>query len=382
MRPARRRPGIPAAPHPARTVILVLLLVALVPALPGAWAAFEQHRRITTWRPVPAVVVRSEASTRYARGGPETRALVRYRYETAGGVHEADTLLPGPWGSTFAATEEILAAYPAGARTTAWHHPGDPARAFLLPEHSFLPYLAVLLASFVVALAAGLATGGVRFVRSSEREVPAPVQARGDWWEVEAFRPFLRLRDSALAALGVFGVAGLAVFGHYLAVEPAPGALGILALLGWGLLLLRLSWGALARTRVARSLGEARVFVRPPEPVAGGTLEVRVEQPVRRGLRVRRLEATLVCERTVLKITRSRTRARTTTAYRERVVLLAGVRVQPPAPLRGTHTFAVPPGVVHDGGFLRWRVEVRTRLLGFDYRSRFPLAGPDEEESA
>src|SRR5262249_2726525 len=64
----------------------------------GAWAAFEQHRRITRWLPVPALILRSEPATRYTRSGPETRALVRYRYRSAAGERESDNLVPGPLG--------------------------------------------------------------------------------------------------------------------------------------------------------------------------------------------------------------------------------------------------------------------------------------------
>lgn len=40
----------------------------------------------------------------------------------------------------------------------------------------------------------------------------------------------------------------------------------------------------------------------------------------------------------------------------------------------------MPLAPLYEDGFIRWRVEVRTRLLGPDYRTRFPLAEPDEEE--
>src|SRR6185295_19179028 len=73
-------------------------------------------------------------------------------------------------------------------------------------HQSFRPYLVALLVEAPLgALAAGLSTGGVRFVRSGERESPAPVEdGSTGWFAVAPFRRYLALRDSAAAALAVF----------------------------------------------------------------------------------------------------------------------------------------------------------------------------------
>jgi len=356
-------------------VARVLAILSVVPALLGGWAAFEQHRRVTGWTPVAAEVVRSEAVVRRTRGSPETRVALRYRYEAGGVTHEAERIYPGPLGSG-SGDPELLVRFPVGARTTARHHPRDPARAFLLPEHGFLPYLVFLAASPLAALAAGVATGGVRFVSSREREVPPPRETEAGWWEVEVFRPWLALRASAAAAFAVFGAFGLVAFGHYLAVAPRPGALAVLALLGWLALLARLAWAVVKRTLVARTVREARVTVRPLAPSPGAAFHVRVQQAVRRETRVRALEASLIAERTELR----RRGTRKKVVFRDTATLLRDTPATSYRPLLGEHAFSVPPTPFHEGGFVRWRVEVRTRLAGPDYRTRFPLAEPDEEE--
>jgi hypothetical protein len=309
------------------------------------------------------------------RSGPETRIRIRYRYQAGGRTHEAERIYPGPIGSG-SGDRELLARFLVGTRTTAWHHPRDPARAFLLPEHSFLPYLIFLGASPLAALAAGIATGGVRYVSSRERDVPPPHDAGDGWGEVEVFRPWLALRASSAAALAVFGAFGLLAFGHYFAVAPRPGALAVLGLLGWLALLARLAWAVVKRTLVARTVGEARVTVRPLLPVSGDAFHVRVEQAVRRETRVRALDASLVAERTEPR----RRGTRQKVVFRETATLLRDTPATPYRPLRAEHAFPVPPTPFHEGGFVRWRVEVRTRLAGPDYRTRFPLAEPDEEE--
>jgi hypothetical protein len=356
-------------------VVRVLVALSLVPTLLGTWAALEQARRIGGWTPVPAEIVRAEAVVRRTRGGSETRIEIRYRYAAGGATREADRLYPGPLASG-SGDRALLARFPVGARVTARHDPRDPARAFLLPEPGFLPYLLFLAGAPLAALAAGVATGGVRFVHSRERDVPPPRDARDDWWEVEVFRPWLALRDSSAAALAVFGVFGILAFGHFLAVAPSPGALAVLVLLGWLALLGRLAWAVVKRTLVARTVREARVTVRPVVPVPGEAFHVRVEQAVRGETRVRALEASLVAERTELR----RRGTRQKVVFRETAMLLRDTPASPMRPLRGEHAFPVPPAPLHEGGIVRWRVEVRTRLLGPDYRTRFPLAEPDEEQ--
>jgi len=153
----------------------------------------------------------------------------------------------------------------------------------------------------------------------------------------------------------------------------------VLTGLVWLFLIVRLAWGAVKRTLVAGALDEARVFVRPAVPRAGEPFEVRVEQTARRELRVRALEATLVAELTIFTSKHGRTRSKTTTPVRQTAMLQRAVRVYPHTPLRGSHTFTVP--AVDGEGFVRWRVDVRTRLLGADYRTRFPLVMLDDDEA-
>lgn len=254
----------------------------------------------------------------------------------------------------------------------------------LIEDVSLWPYLVFLSGAAVAALAVGLVTGGIIFVRSSERE-SAPLRELPDgFWEAPVFRPWLALRDAALFALPVFAVAGFFAFVDYFATARRPHPVAVLLLLGWLALLVRLAWAAFKRTTVARSLEDARVHVRPPLPSAGTPFHVRVEQAARRGVRVWALEASLVCDRTVTKWPRhGKPRTRTREVYRRRLVLATDVLAGPGLPVRGEGTFpALAADAFAPEGRMAWRVEVRTRLTGPNYHSRFPLVSVDPDEDA
>jgi hypothetical protein len=245
-------------------------------------------------------------------------------------------------------------------------------------SRSFTPYLVILLvAAPLLALAAGIATGGVRFVRSGEREVPAPQEDERGLFVVPAFRPYLALRNSASAALGVFAVVGGVALVDYFGRARRPEGTAVLVLLAWLCLLARLLWAVAKRTWVARRLGEARLAIQPSYPEAGRMLRVLYEQPVGADLHVRAVDLTLIAERTTIRRRAGRLRSRTERVVRQRLRVPIDGRAWPGTGIRVEGGFDVSPDGVAKGGFLSWRIEARTRLLGPDYETRFPIGGPD-----
>ena len=156
-------------------VTRVLAGLAILVAAIGAAAVAAQERRLTRWLPTPAVILESGEETVRTRFGTGRHLRIRYRYRAGDDEHESRRIHPGPMSTTAGESASLRERFPVGAAATAYVDPSDPTRAFLVPERSFLPYLLVLLvAAPLGALAAGLATGGVRFVRSGEREHVAP----------------------------------------------------------------------------------------------------------------------------------------------------------------------------------------------------------------
>jgi hypothetical protein len=248
---------------------------------------------------------------------------------------------------------------------------------------SFASHLVFLLGMPFLALAAGVATRGVEYVRSGV-SAGGPQKRPDGWWELAPFRRWLAMRNASAAAWVLLAVAGFFAFVDYFAKARAPGLLAPLVLLVWLWVVARLFWSAFKRTVVAGSLQEARLFIRPGHLVPGGSLGLRVEQAAapsaRRGASLRAVEATLVCDETVTRTKlNGKPTSRTTTVHRQTVVLGRDLTARAEAPARGEGVLEVP-AQVGQGGYQRWRVEVRTRLFGPDYTSRFDVAVADDDE--
>jgi hypothetical protein len=329
------------------------------------------------------MITESREVTVHRKGGPTREVRVRYRYRADGREHESGRIYPGPWSTTAGDSEELRARFPAGSAATAYVDPDDPARAFLVPFRSFLPYLvALLVAAPLGALAAGLATHGVRYVRPGERENPAPVEEASGWFVVPIFRSYRALRDAAAGALAVFAVVGGIAFIDYYGRPGSTGATATLALLAWLGLLARLAWAVAKRTWVSGRLEDAQLAIRPGYPVAGQTVQVRFDQAARTDVFVRAVDLTLVVERlTVQRVNRRSGRKRVVIA-RVPLRLPFDTRVWPAAPLHAEGAIDVPDDATENGGFLSWRVDVRTRTAGPDYVTRFPIGAPDVDDDA
>ena len=362
------------------TVGRVLAGLALLAAAVSVFLIRAQERRLSTWQPAPAVITESREVTYYKRkGGPSRTVRVRYLYRAAGREHESDRIYPGPWSTTAGDSVELRARFPAGAAATAFVDPDDPTRAFLVPLRSFLPYLLVLLvAAPLGALAAGLATSGIRYVRSNERADLPPAESGSGWFVVPVFRPYRALRDSAAAALGVFFVVGGIAFVDYYGRPGPKGAAAALALLAWLALLARLAWAVVKRTWVSGRLEDARLAIRPRYPMAGETLHVRFDQAARTDVFVRAVDLTLVVERLTVRLVNRKVRNKKVEIARVRLRVPFESRVWPAAPLHTEGALEVPVHATEDGGLLSWRVEARTRTAGPDYVTRFPIGAPDE----
>jgi hypothetical protein len=334
--------------------------VALVPASIGAWAAWAEHRRILGFQPVAARVLVS------------TRAAIRYRYESDAGPFESERVYPGPFASTSGEAEALRARFPAGAAVTAWHDPYDPGRAFLVPAHGFLPYLILLAAAPLVALAGSMAAGALR---AGGPDVAPLRKAGAGWWAVQVVRPSLVLRNGAAAALAVLALFGAIAFVPYVAVVGgAPSPLAVLSFLAWLGLVAWFARVVIARTLTAAILEEARVFVRPASPRPDAPFQVRVEQRSRGGpVAIRGIRVTLIGDRSTPRLRGGRVRTKEERVFREGQQVVSPGRLSPEADVAGECTFTVPARAFDPKASARFRIEVRTELRGPDYRAGYPL---------
>lgn len=129
----------------------------------GIYAARRQAKRLATYRPVPATVIASEVERRSTGKGQSYEPRIRFRYMAGGRTHECDTPLPVDGikgGGSEDWAQQLVGRYPAGANTTAYVDPDDPAKAFLVREASIGPYVFILFPMIHFCVGVGVMFGG------------------------------------------------------------------------------------------------------------------------------------------------------------------------------------------------------------------------------
>jgi hypothetical protein len=128
----------------------------------GAFMARRQARRITTFRPVPATVLSAEVGQdNSGDGGPTYFPQIRFSYVASGKTLESTEALPGgKMSSSRRWARRIVDRYPAGLRTEAFVDPGDPGKAFLVPEVAVFPYVFILFPMIHFTVGLGMMLGG------------------------------------------------------------------------------------------------------------------------------------------------------------------------------------------------------------------------------
>jgi len=227
-------------------------LGCLAALVAGAYLIALQHHRVTSYRPVPALVLAASIQSRVVKseeGGDRTfyRPAVWYEYEVDGRTFSSGTVFPLPYslvdaGESFQTAKEMfgrmyLAAgedpagdeqgrpvdrapakpgqpVPAGVyhlarpaagkayTAEAYYNPANPAEAFLVRRYSWYPYGLFLLPAAILFIAA--------FVVASRWQLVAKHRSGARW-----------------SVVALWHAIGALLVGHYvLVVISAPGSLG------------------------------------------------------------------------------------------------------------------------------------------------------------
>jgi Protein of unknown function (DUF3592) len=108
--------------------------------VPVRWAVHEVVA-LTTYRPMPAVIVDTRITTRNARSGTLFEPKVTYRFAAAGRVYEGSRLNLGPYASRYQdRAQEALRAYHPGDSVVVYVDPSDPSRSFIQRTMFWLPF--------------------------------------------------------------------------------------------------------------------------------------------------------------------------------------------------------------------------------------------------
>jgi hypothetical protein len=346
----------------------------------GAQGAWDQHRKITTSRPVEVTVlsvgVRKHVS--HGKSGTSTsyEPVVEYRYEVEGRARTGRSVFPRVQRGKSRWANEIVDRFPPGSVQQGFYVPGAVHEAFLIPRYSFEPYALMIVPVGALALAVFLAYLIVK-------PPPEPPLPRSDGWHAVApSKTIGRKLAASLAMAAVSHGAALFILGHFFVVAGPTCEIGPIVFTaiyeGAGMIPVAL---ALYFYLLGRSVANAEVSMNTEKPQLGGEVAIRAEQEARRELEVNEVRVGLVCHESKKVRRGSKTTVSTTvrwqqweTALRDRSVyqgdtLKAEVRL--PVPAAGEPS--TPPG---QKGYprYRWSIALRTKITGGpDYQAEFPI---------
>lgn len=321
----------------------------------GSCFVWSQHHRISTFHPVQALVLSSRIEGHSTpRYGTTYWAMITYRYQVDGRTYTSSQLqVQGSESGDRAEAAEIVARYPAETSVEAWYDPADPADAFLIREHSFLPYCFTLIAFPVLAFILSV----LRAVGLAEGAAAEPRADPGGGFEVAPVFTTAGWARMLLVVAALWQVGGVAGLGHFVAVAEHPFTFFpvlfavVYEVLGAGTIV-----AAVVLARARRHLGEARVWVSVAHPAAGTSFDVRVEQEVGAELRIRELRLGLVCEETTGRSARP--------VHQDSDVVIRDQRAAAGTVLRATKRFPMPASFAAPatGSATRaWWIEVATQ---------------------
>jgi hypothetical protein len=345
----------------------------------GATQVWRQQQKIETYVAVEAVVDSSAVETRRRKKSTSYSPVVKYHYEVRGRVYNAGDVLPVDMNSGKDWAHEVVSRYPAGARTTAYHDPVEPSRAFLVREYSFTPYMFCLFP--MIHLSIGVAmVYGTKWLRPT-KSAQAPRTSRQPGWFELLPRESIgqKLRTWTVMTALWFGV-GIIAIGHFFIHASSP--YGSLALIG------PLAYAALGALPAGmwvyylllmRRTTDAIVMSGAQRFTPGQAFAVRVVQSVHDDTSIESLRVGVVCDKHVKYQSGGKTRYNTVIECEEWTTLVENHEARAGETIDRTATLMIPSGragtsVSGDYPRYEWKVEVKSALRNSpDYRGEFPI---------
>lgn len=266
------------------------IVIGLGAAGYGVWTIWNQHREITSARPVMATVLSHQTTDLKGGGFVAKVPLVKYEYTvdqqayTSETVTRAELMLPNTWAET------VFQQFPIGGQVQAYYDPNDPSTAFLIPKYSIKPYLPLLIGLVIGGI--GL---GVVWEQLTCRE--EPTLARSTSGEIMLVAKQHHLARARM--LGMVGIVGLVCGGpaivHHLLMSTAPHErMGFLMEGAYAIaVLVVLAFSAMS-FRQGAGFGAPTIVIDRP-PAIGQPLQLKASVPTRFNGPAQ-LQACLKCE--------------------------------------------------------------------------------------
>lgn len=353
---------------------VVILSAGLLIAL-GVKGAWRQQQRLSSYRPVPAVVNKNAVqSSKF--GGVEPDVL--FAYSVGGKPYESSQVAPLRIHGSRDWAEKLTRRVQAEGGT-AYYNPSDPSEAYLLPIGRFRPYGLILLGLTVLGLGLlAIRTGGA-FAHEPVSLTDGPY----DWFDLT---PGGSLADRALGwsatTLLWYLLGGLTLCHYYLTTPPAYELKSIVSAILFAAAGAWPACRALSAVPAASRLGAPKAQTTRKTAHLGEPIIIRVEQPFLRDTLVRELRVALTCtRRNGLGSVRYFTASQIISQDR---VVHAGEM------LHGEFAFDVPDKKRHPSTpFTRWdyprtdwQIEVTTRIGRSSTTITFPIIAENTHKAA
>lgn len=151
---------------------VALLLLANMSKSARGW--LKVQRALSTWVAVPATIERSTALHGRSSKGPTSQVAIEYRFSVDGHDYTGSTYEYGVDRRYFVPqADRIVSEFPAGAKTTAYYDPANPASNALILAIGQARYQTIGVAVVLIILALIWALVIIPGVREQEKEQQA-----------------------------------------------------------------------------------------------------------------------------------------------------------------------------------------------------------------
>jgi len=165
-RPSTDPLGWAALPLQQRCTALVMLVFTFVVSSllfgGGVWLAWNQHQRLTTYRPVAATVLSTDVVVNHDNQGQVTqRPSIRYTYRVNGLSYSSDAVTPFNEARSADWAHQMTAPYHRGETITVYYDPINPGHAYIVKTWSILPWVLIAGSSLFLCISVILARGAL-----------------------------------------------------------------------------------------------------------------------------------------------------------------------------------------------------------------------------
>lgn len=357
--------------------LLLTAIVCIILAVCGGVLAWLQQQRISQWVEVTATVQTVDPpGERGLLGEPR----LGYAYMVGETEYIGTQLTPLGLFERGALRRDIERHFPEGAQVVAYHHPLDPARAFLRPRPSFVPWMFMWLPLAVGALLWPFAiNGGLLWPRPK-----LTLERGGGWYLVQPQTTLHRRRRNLILTAAVWlGYGGVIAGGYMLVSTPPYDALLLPAAVAWAVPVAVPLTLLVAQQRRLAAFEDATIGLTREDPPVAGPVVVRYQQALARPGRVGEATVALICER--------RDGLASEPLLRTSAVVTRHRHVDAGEVLRFEHRFEIPgrkrrPSSEFDRWQyprIDWLIRVDLRLEhGPNYTARFPVHLHGREDEA